>query len=465
MRRTVSSCFGTIPTYLDRHILVLFLLQVFVTKSVLCAGEITGFRIESKEHEFSNGREYVYAEHNVDIRLFGRGFNSGSQIAFTAKPDDRKANCQDLRTTEIFQIYPDGEETGMAEVKLKLLQGKNEFYFFCVRDHNVTAGGAAVPQFVHQGSDVWLQVGTMLEPSKSLILPIWLMIIIVIILLILSGLCSGLNLGLMSLDQTELEILMNAGTPKEKEYAQIIMPVRKHGNFLLCSILLGNVLINNTMAILLEDLTGSGLLAIVSATVGIVIVGEIIPQAICTRYGLTVGAKTIWFTKFLMFLTFPMSYPISRILDCILGKEIGHVYNRERLCELIHLTEQHANLNKEEVNIITGALELSKKNVGDIMTNLEDVFMIEISSVLDFETMNMIMKNGYSRIPVYEKDKQNIVGLLNIKDLAFVDPDDRMPLRTVLKFYNHPVIFVLRNTPLVVMLQDFKTGTIISFMT
>lgn len=462
IQRIVSSYFGSIPTYLDRHILVLFLLQVFFTKSALCAGEITGFRVESKVCEVRNGRAYVYANHNVDIRLFGRGFNSASEIAFTVTPADRKANCQDLRTTEIFQIYPDGEETGMAVVNLKLL-GSNEFYFFCLRDQNVTTGGVAHKQFVHQGNEVWLQVGTTIEPSKSHMLPVWLLIIIVIILLIFSGICSGLNLGLMSLHKTELDIMMNSGTPKEKEYAKIIRPVRRHGNFLLCSILLGNVFINNTMAILLEDLTGSGMVAVASATLGIVIVGEIVPQSICTRYGLAVGAKTIWFTKLLMLLTSPLSYPISRILDCILGEEIGHVYNRDRLRELIHLTERHADLHKEEVNIITGALELSKKNVSDIMTNLEDVFMIDISSVLDFETMNLIMKNGYSRIPVYENDTKNIVGLLNIKDLAFVDPDDRMPLRTVLKFYNHPVIFVLKDTPLDVMLQDFKKGKIISF--
>jgi len=463
MQRTLSICFGSIPIYPDRHIFALFLLLVFITKSVESAGEITGFRIESKVCELKDGRAYVYANEDINIRLFGRGFNSDSQISFTVIPADRKADCQDLRTTEIFQVYPDSEETGMAVINLKLLQGSGEFYFFCFRDQNVTAG--VVAQFVHQGRGAWLQVGTMIEPSKYYILPMWLLIVIIIILLIFSGLCSGLNLGLMSLDKTELDIMMNSGTPQEKKYAQIIRPVRRHGNFLLCAILLGNVLINNTMAILLDDLTGNGMLAVVSATLAIVVVGEIIPQAICTRYGLAVGAKTIWFTKFLMLVTSPLSYPISRILDCILGEEIGHVYNRDRLRELIHLTERHADLNKQEVSIITGALELSKKTVSDVMTNLEDVFMIEISSVLDFETMNMIMKNGYSRIPVYEKDKRNIVALLNIKDLAFVDPDDRMPLRTVLKFYNHPVIFVLKDTPLDIMLQDFKKGEIICSIT
>lgn len=71
------------------------------------------------------------------------------------------------------------------------------------------------------------------------------------------------------------------------------------------------------------------------STIAIVIFGEIVPQAICSRHGLAVGARTVWVTKLFMGLTFPMSYPISLLLDRLLGKEIGNVYNRERLKELI----------------------------------------------------------------------------------------------------------------------------------
>ena len=47
------------------------------------------------------------------------------------------------------------------------------------------------------------------------------------------------------------------------------------------------------------------------------------------------------------------------------------------------------------------------------------------------------MSKGFSRIPVFEGDPRNIVGLLFVKDLAFVDPDDKLPLESVIKFYNH----------------------------
>ena len=59
----------------------------------------------------------------------------------------------------------------------------------------------------------------------------------------------------MALDQTELKIVQNTGSDKEKEYANKIQPIRAHGNFLLCSLLLGNVLVNNSLTILLDTLT------------------------------------------------------------------------------------------------------------------------------------------------------------------------------------------------------------------
>lgn len=66
---------------------------------------------------------------------------------------------------------------------------------------------------------------------------------------------------------------------------------------------------------------------------------------------------------------------------------------------------------------------------------------------------------GYSRIPVYEGNRQNIVTMLYIKDLALVDPDDNTLLKTLCQFYQNPCYFVFEDTTLDVLFKQFKEGT------
>lgn len=95
-----------------------------------------------------------------------------------------------------------------------------------------------------------------------------------------------------------------------------------------------NVLVNMTFTILLDDLIGSGLGAVVASTIGIVIIGKIVPQGLCFHHGLPVGVNTILLTKFLMLHTFLLSYPISKLLDCVLSQKIGTMYKEEKLVEM-----------------------------------------------------------------------------------------------------------------------------------
>ena len=347
-----------------------------------------------------------------------------------------------------FVVEP-GEEEGFGRVEVGSglqYHGASQVYYVCVAGE----GG----EYSHQGNHQQLTVIV-----NTLFMPIWLMIILCCVLLCLSGLFSGLNLGLMSLDQTELKIVINTGNNSEKMYANKILPVRKLGNFLLCSILLGNVLVNNTLTIFLDTLTGGGgVTAVIGATLGIVVFGEIIPQAICSRHGLAVGAHTIVLTKFFMLLTAPLSFPISKILDCILGAEIGTVYNRERLVELLKVTNQYNDLEKEEINIVQGALVLKQKSVKDVMTQLDDCFMLPIETLLNFETISEIKEHGYSRIPVYRGDRTNIEHILFARDLLFVDPDDAKPVEEVCKFYKNEVNEVYQDTVLTDLFDEFKSG-------
>ncbi|XP_050966304.1 metal transporter CNNM4 isoform X2 [Labeo rohita] len=423
---------------------------------------ILGMRLESSDKEPLppvDGIIQVTEENDIQLRFYGLQISNDTweQIKFVEQGEESSSDfnrtcadfTKDISIGSSMKVDTQGT-SGVLGVRIKPLR-KSETqrdYSLCIR---------------HSQDGKWYPLGEnhgklRVVEKKSSLLPIWFQVILISCLLVLSGMFSGLNLGLMALDPMELRIVQSCGTEKEKKYARKIEPIRRKGNYLLCSLLLGNVLVNTTLTILLDDLIGSGLGAVVASTIGIVIFGEIVPQALCSRHGLAVGANTILLTKFFMLLTFPLSYPISKLLDCVLGQEIGTVYNREKLVEMLKVTEPYNDLVKEELNMIQGALELRTKTVEDIMTPLSNCFMINSDAVLDFNTMSEIMESGYTRIPVYEDERTNIVDILFVKDLAFVDPDDCTTLKTITKFYNHPVHFVFHDTKLDSMLEEFKKG-------
>ena len=114
---------------------------------------------------------------------------------------------------------------------------------------------------------------------------------------------------------------------KNAAYAKKILPIRKMGNYLLCVILLGNVSVNSLISILMADTT-SGFIGFLISTFGITILGEIIPQSLCTRFGLAIGANTLFLTKFYMVAFFPIAYPISQMITLLFGNEPQNFLNK-----------------------------------------------------------------------------------------------------------------------------------------
>lgn len=239
-------------------------------------------------------------------------------------------------------------------------------------------------------------------------------IIIILFLVSLSGLFSGLTLGLLGLDKTELERKIKLGDKKAKR----VYSIRKKGNLLLCTLLLGNVAVNSALAIFLNSIL-SGVLAGIFATGLIVIFGEILPQATISRYALVVGSKTVWLVKIFIFAFYPICWPMAKGLDKMLGEEMPTIWTRKELAEIIkhHEDSPQSKLDADEERIILGALSFSEKTAHDILTPRSVVFSLNVNSFLDENLLKKIKESGFTRIPVYKNKTDNIVGLLYSKDL------------------------------------------------
>lgn len=217
---------------------------------------------------------------------------------------------------------------------------------------------------------------------------------IIVGLSLLSALFSGLNLGIIGLDTNYLELLTmgpfeSKEDERDAEYARRILPLRRRGNLLICTILLGNVSVNSILSIIMADMT-SGIAGMLITTGIVMIFGEIIPQAICSRYALVIGAHTMWVLYIVVFITFPISFPLSAILDKILGEDAGNVYNKNKMKRLFEIYEKEKLLDPSERKILTAALELHEKTTAEVMTPLDRVFKLDIDLPVDKELLRHI---------------------------------------------------------------------------
>ena len=249
----------------------------------------------------------------------------------------------------------------------------------------------------------------------------WFNLLVVIILVVLSGTFAGLTLALFSINLTTLERKIRLGDHQ----AETIYRIRKKGNLLLCTLLLGNVASYTIMAIFLGTIT-SGVIAGFVATALIFVFGEILPQAVFPRYAFWVGEKFAWLVWGLIFLFYPIAAPIAWILDRALGDEPPVLWNKRELGEIISYHEDVGDgiIDEDEERIILGALAFSDQRVREVMIPLEDVFFLEPETSLNRDVLEEIKIKGFSRIPVYDSRLKRIEGILYTKNLIGISTEN-----------------------------------------
>ncbi|XP_013411006.1 DUF21 domain-containing protein At1g47330 [Lingula anatina] len=99
------------------------------------------------------------------------------------------------------------------------------------------------------------------------------------------------------------------------------------------------------------------------------------------------------------------------------------------------------------------------KTAKDAMVPLNDVFMLDINDKMDLLTMNKILTASHSRVPVYDGDKENIIGVLLVKTLITLDPDDKVPIQSLKNTKSwRDVHYIEETKPLYDLLNEYQLG-------
>lgn len=291
--------------------------------------------------------------------------------------------------------------------------------------------------------------------------------------LLFAGIASGLTIGLTSLDHTTLEVLAKTGTPTEQANAKQILPIVKNHHLLLVTLLLATSSAEEAMPLFLERMMPAWASIIVSVTI-VLICAEVVPMAICTRYGLEVGAKLSWLVWILTFVCYPVAWPIGKILDLVFGSgNAGTLFKRSQLKELINLHSKHTvtmaldvdeelkklpvedRLTTQEVALIKNSLDLNFRVAMELSTMIDDVYMLEYSQICDREVISAIVLFGlHYSVPVYRRVRDNIVGVIRVSDLIMLSPDENLPISSL---ELDPILKVPSNTPVYQCLTQMQS--------
>lgn len=280
-----------------------------------------------------------------------------------------------------------------------------------------------------------------------------LLIIEVLLLVAFSAVCSGLNIGLMSLEVADLRRKAKVGNGEAKR----VLPLRQNSHLSLAAILLCNVAAVSATSIVLESKV-YGLIAGTLSTLLIVIFGEIVPQALFNRHALSYCSKLAPMLRLMIYATYPVSKPLQLLLDRLFGEEITALQSRHELGIMMteHLGDTSSELDDDEIEIMRGALTLSEKRVRDIMTPIRNVYWMTPGDRIDARKIDDIKEKGWSRIPILNKQRMVCFGLLLMKDLVDIDFDHQAVPVHELPLY--PVQVVGSMTALDTLFRKFITG-------
>jgi len=254
-------------------------------------------------------------------------------------------------------------------------------------------------------------------------------IAVLLLLLLFSALISGAEVAFFSLTPTDLEVDLDSKISRKTKIVSLLLEKPKK---LLATILVANNFINIAIVLLFDSLGqiwfaglhqvyfGINIRFVIEVgvvTFLILLFGEILPKVYASRNSLSFATFMALPLKWLDVLCTPLSVPMQAITVSIqekFGKQKANI-SVGQLSQALELTDQKETTTQEQ-KILQGIVTFGATDTKQVMKNRMDIFALDKKLPYD-EILPLIIKNGYSRIPVYKDNVDTITGILYVKDL------------------------------------------------
>ena len=289
-------------------------------------------------------------------------------------------------------------------------------------------------------------------------------IIALVFLVAMSAVFSSSETAITSVSKIKVRQL----DQKDNKNAHLLKKLHDNMQTTISTILIGNNIVNiaasSIATILFTNIfhQNGALISTVVMTVFVLIFGEVLPKTIAQYKNKSVALK---FSRFIYFLTLVFK-PIVKVLNILtrliiklfVGEdEDSSTLTEEELKTLVEVSEEEGVLKNQETEIMINALELKETLAVDIMTPRTSMASVDIEDAEN--DLKEIIKNiTYSRIPVYEDNIDDIIGVLHIKELAhkIIEDDRDFKVRDILK----PAFYAYEYIPVVDLFKQMRTKNI-----
>jgi putative hemolysin len=249
------------------------------------------------------------------------------------------------------------------------------------------------------------------------------------IALVLSAFFSGAEAALLSLPHEKAkQIAEEHGIDSWAVKQWLTKP-----NDILTTILVGNNFINifiaSVSAAIAQRFFQNDALAISVGvtTVAILIFGEILPKTFARTHSVRVSPYCLMILMVCYLAIWPVVKIFMKIIEAVLGKN-AHVRSRlvtkDDIEIMVEMAEEEKSMDSKQIDLLNSILEFPSIKVKDIMVSRTHIEAIKKTSSFD-EVIRMVREVAHSRYPVYGEDLDEVLGFLHVKDLAFVDPEER----------------------------------------
>ncbi len=283
-------------------------------------------------------------------------------------------------------------------------------------------------------------------------------LIIILVCIICSMYFSATETAFSSLNRVRIKNMAEKGNRK----AKLVLKLTDKYDEMLSTILIGNNIVNilaSSMATLLfVSLLGDpdlgATVSTVVLTIVILIFGEISPKSIAKEMPERFAMFSAPLLQFLMTILTPANWLFKgwkKLLSLVIKSPEETGITEEELLTIVEEAEQGGGIDKEESDLIRNAIEFNELEVRDIFTPRIDIESIP-SDITKEKAARVFSETGYSRLPVYEGDVDNIIGILNHKDFFNTVYDQKAEISSIIK----PVIFVPKSKKLADLLKELQ---------